>query len=105
MKINGTRKEVAALIETLSRLHLPCCQADTIDNSSGYLGKYHGFELNVEYTDEQQHDESREIIKETSYKIEVITTPDMDEIKLGRYRHFKGNEYEILHIAKHSETL
>lgn len=23
----------------------------------------------------------------------------------GIYRHFKGNEYELLYIAKHSETL
>lgn len=23
----------------------------------------------------------------------------------GLYRHFKGNEYELLYIAKHSETL
>ena len=29
----------------------------------------------------------------------------MEEIKIGRYRHFKGNEYRVLHIAKHSETL
>ena len=29
----------------------------------------------------------------------------MDEIKCGRYRHFKGNEYRVIGIAKHSETL
>ena len=27
-------------------------------------------------------------------------------IEIGRkYRHFKGNEYLVLHLAKHSETL
>lgn len=29
----------------------------------------------------------------------------MDEIKLGKYRHFKGNEYGVVAIASHSETL
>lgn len=29
----------------------------------------------------------------------------MDEIKPGRYRHYKGNEYTVLGVARHSETL
>ncbi len=27
------------------------------------------------------------------------------ELKKGIYRHFKGNEYRLLYVAKHSETL
>ena len=30
-----------------------------------------------------------------------LAVPD---IKPGRYRHFKGNEYEVLYVARHSET-
>ena len=29
----------------------------------------------------------------------------MNEIRPGKYRHFKGKEYELLEIATHSETL
>lgn len=28
-----------------------------------------------------------------------------DMIKKGIYKHYKGNMYEVLHIANHSETL
>ena len=27
------------------------------------------------------------------------------EIRPGRYRHFKGKEYEVIGVASHSETL
>ncbi len=26
-------------------------------------------------------------------------------LKFGKYRHYKGNEYEVVGIARHSETL
>jgi len=26
-------------------------------------------------------------------------------ITLGKYRHYKGKEYEVLNVARHSETL
>lgn len=29
----------------------------------------------------------------------------METIRPGRYRHYKGNEYEVLYTARHSETL
>ena len=29
----------------------------------------------------------------------------MAEIRLGKYRHFKGNEYRVIGMARHSETM
>lgn len=37
---------------------------------------------------------------------ELFKMQDQERIKTGKkYRHFKGKEYLVLHIAKHSETL
>lgn len=34
------------------------------------------------------------------------TSKELRKINIGKkYKHFKGNEYLVLHLAKHSETL
>lgn len=38
-------------------------------------------------------------------KAKADTRPPLEEIRPGRYRHFKGNEYRVLYTARHSETL
>ncbi len=35
----------------------------------------------------------------------MSTLPSLPSISLGRYRHYKGGEYEVLGVARHSETL
>lgn len=40
-----------------------------------------------------------------AFFLRVWYTFPMDEIKKGKYRHFKGGEYEVLYLAKDSETL
>lgn len=29
----------------------------------------------------------------------------MEQIRMGKYRHFKGGEYEVIAVARNSETL
>jgi len=29
----------------------------------------------------------------------------MSELKIGKYKHYKGNFYKVIGVAKHSETL
>ncbi|MEC5397214.1 DUF1653 domain-containing protein [Uliginosibacterium sp. H1] len=31
--------------------------------------------------------------------------PPLPGFRCGRYRHYKGNEYEVVGLARHSETL
>lgn len=31
--------------------------------------------------------------------------PPLPGLALGRYRHYKGGEYEVIGVARHSETL
>jgi hypothetical protein len=35
----------------------------------------------------------------------VSDLPPVPAAKLGRYRHYKGGEYEVVGVARHSETL
>ncbi len=46
------------------------------------------------------------IFKSQILKVETIPTfqEAVDSIPVGRYRHYKGREYEVLGIARHSET-
>ena len=37
-------------------------------------------------------------------KGEFVKMPELSFPPRGRYRHFKGNEYELLDFARHSET-
>lgn len=57
------------------------------------------------------HDISIDFSEETVIKpIEKVAKPEVqevlheEEITLGKYRHFKGNEYEVIGFAKDSET-
>ena len=35
---------------------------------------------------------------------EADTLPALPPLRLGRYRHYKGGEYEVVGVARHSET-
>jgi hypothetical protein len=35
----------------------------------------------------------------------TASLPPLPDTPLGRYRHYKGGEYEVLGVARHSETL
>lgn len=35
----------------------------------------------------------------------MSTLPPLPTLPLGRYRHYKGGEYEVLGVVRHSETL
>lgn len=52
----------------------------------------------IEYN--QESNTNTEINKEKNNNIELIK----EEIVIGKYKHFKGNEYEVIGFATHSET-
>ncbi|KAF1724217.1 DUF1653 domain-containing protein [Pseudoxanthomonas japonensis] len=35
----------------------------------------------------------------------MATLPTIPELTPGLYRHYKGNDYEVVAVARHSETL
>ena len=42
---------------------------------------------------------------DSNYIPVIEVTLPLEDVTPGRYRHYKGNEYEVVSIAKHSETL
>lgn len=50
---------------------------------------------------EIKSDDGEEIVEPVKEQEEVLTP---EPVQLGRYRHFKGGEYEVIGIAKDSET-
>lgn len=40
-----------------------------------------------------------------TYKTTMSNLPPLPHATLGVYRHYKGNEYEVLGVVRHSETL
>ena len=40
----------------------------------------------------------------TAMMPEANALPALPELRLGRYRHYKGGEYEVIGVARHSET-
>jgi hypothetical protein len=35
---------------------------------------------------------------------DTLALPPLPDTPLGRYRHYKGGEYEVIGVARHSET-
>jgi hypothetical protein len=42
--------------------------------------------------------------RNTGGREEIDTVGNINAIAPGHYRHYKGGEYEVLHLARHSET-
>ena len=57
---------------------------------------------NVSYRDRRKPQEK---FLDSIFSDERLSNKSLeDSIKPGRYRHYKGNEYEVMCLAKHSET-
>ncbi len=48
---------------------------------------------------------STECARNARYHRDVNKLPSLPDAPTGRYRHYKGGEYEVLGVVRHSESL
>lgn len=68
--------------------------------SSGSLSQTLNFSRNVAISPPNQDDPT---ISKFLNQSDIVVA--MEEVSLGKYRHYKGDSYRVLGVARHSETL
>jgi len=100
MPIPAFSSRILVLNDGSFRIDTDKAAADSFQSIPAVIGQdIEGHDKSAE--DNSEHDnhgsECREKAKEDTLKIQPV--------RIGRYRHFKGNEYEVTGFARHSETL
>ncbi len=61
-------------------------------------------EISIEVPVQQTVEQPTEEVDNDYIPVIEVAMP-LEQVTPGRYRHYKGNEYEVVYVAKHSETL
>ncbi len=78
---------------------------DYVCPPSSIMALYNNFNVNKSLDFVQNGTHSYRPPQRVAFRLHHDPELVSDEIKIGRYRHFKGGEYEVLGVAYNSETL